>query len=103
MTVSQMMCCKACQKNELGLWSLFLLGFGVSVRFSAYGSRLKLKVMPQTSMYLMLSLVTVGLHVVLTDRFGMTGLALAFVTPVVMDLILTCFLPLEVMESKSNL
>jgi len=102
MPATQMRHCKACQKNELGLWSLFLLGFGISVRCSACGSRLKLKVMPQASMYLMLSLVTVGLLVVLTDRFGVTGFALAFVIPVVMDFILTCFLPLEVIGKKTD-
>jgi uncharacterized membrane protein YwaF len=61
-----------------------------------------LKVMPQTIMHLLLSLVTIGLLVVLTDRFGVKGLALAFIIPVIMVLILTCFLPLEVIGKKTD-
>ena len=98
----QMRCCKACQKNEIGLWSLLLLGFGVSVRCGACGSRLRLKPLPQTAMHLLLSVVTVVLLVALTNRFGITGFALAFVIPLIMDFILTCFLPLEVIEREDR-
>ena len=53
-------------------------------------------------MHLLLSLATVFLLVVLTNRYGITGFALAFVIPVIMDFILTCFLPLEVIGTKSD-
>ena len=53
-------------------------------------------------MHLLLSVVTVVLLVALTNRFGMTGLALAFVIPLIMDFILTCFLPLEVIEREDR-
>jgi DNA-directed RNA polymerase subunit RPC12/RpoP len=96
-----MRCCAACQEKLIGFRPL-LLGFGFSVRCAACGSRLRLKPLPQTAMHLLLSLATVFLLVVLTNRYGITGFALAFIIPVIMDFILTCFLPLEVIGTKSD-
>ena len=97
-----MRCCAACQGNVIGFRHLLLLGFGLSVRCRACGSRLKLRLLSQAVMSILLSLNTVFLLVVLTNRFGITGFALAFIIPVMMDFILTCFLPMEVIGKKTD-
>jgi predicted MFS family arabinose efflux permease len=93
--------CGVCQRKVIGFRRL-LLGFGASVRCNACGARLKLKLLPQAALCVLLSLATVFLLVVLTNRYGITGFALAFIIPMIMDFILTCFLPLEVIGNKSD-
>ena len=98
-----MRCCAACLEKAIGTWQLLLLGFGASVRCDACGARLKSKLLPQAAMHVLLSMATVFLLVVLTNRYGITGFALAFIIPAILDFILSCFLPLEVIEKEDCL
>ena len=95
-----MRCCAACLGKAIGIRQLLLPGFGASVRCYACGARLKLKLLPQAAMCVLLSMATVFLLVVLTNRYGVTGFALAFIIPAILDFILSCFLPLEVIEKE---
>jgi predicted MFS family arabinose efflux permease len=94
--------CAACSGKAVGTRQLLLLGFGASVRCDACGARLKLKLLPQAAMHVLLSMATVFLLVVLTNRYGITGFVLAFIIPAILDFILTCFLPLEVIEKDGR-
>jgi len=95
--------CSACGNKTIRFYKSLLLGFGISVKCPACGSRVRLNVLAQSFFYIFIGFLTVFLLVVLTNNFGMVGFAMAFVFPLVIDLIFVHFLPLEVIEKKDDL
>ena len=95
--------CSACGKKSIQFNKSLLLGFGISVKCPACGSRVRLNVLAQSLFYIFIGFLTVFLLVVLTNNFGMVGFAMAFIVPLVLDFIFVHFLPLEVIEKRDDL
>ena len=95
--------CSACGNKTIRFNKTLLLGFGISVKCPACGSRVRLNALAQSFFYIFIGFLTVLLLVVLTNNFGMVGFAIAFIVPVVIDLMFVHFLPLEVIEKRDDL
>jgi hypothetical protein len=95
--------CSACGRSKIEFSKSLLLGFGFSVKCPECGSRVRLNALAQTFFYIFIGFLTVFLLVVLTNNFGMVGFAMAFIVPLVIDLIFVHFLPLEVIEKRDDI
>lgn len=90
--------CTYCHQEGLSSTKLVLAGFGFSVRCSECGAKLRVDDVAGMFFYILLSIITVGLFVVLGNQFGAIGIGVAFLIPVIIDLVCVPLLPFSVVK-----
>lgn len=77
--------CTSCHKNTLTLGNLFILSLGFRVKCSNCSSKLETHTVYHCLLQIFLVLLTVFLLGILGNLYGMFGIILAFIVPVIIE------------------
>lgn len=90
--------CKSCNKDSLSGFQIFLLGFGTTITCKVCRAKLRLNSIAQMFFSMFLTFLTIGLLVILTNSFGVFGFISAFIIPLIVDIVISLFLPIKVVN-----
>jgi len=92
--------CKNCNVKSISNFQLFLVGFGSKIRCSHCKAQLRMNTIGQMILSAFLTILTLVLLVILTNELGVIGFVLAFVIPVIIDVVASFLLPLKVVSTE---
>ena len=94
--------CPHCHDQTIAFQKMLAIAFGMSVKCSNCRSKVHADTLLHAVMSMLLVVLTVALFVLLGNRYGMAGIMMAFVIPVIIDVIGTMWMPLTAKRQGVN-